>query len=123
MQWLVCRQLQNDLVRYRTNDMAHNSVMQYKKFINMVHELRIIDYVDFRDELNKFKIIFIDCIKHSWEIHIQEKEDASFEELWELNREKEEITKEDTMKNFIQKFSKIQSNKSFKEDVENNNKR
>lgn len=125
MKWIVCQQVQNDVIRYITNDLEHVAYINYYKFIEMVYSLHIFDYEGFKNQLNKFIDLVIDCEKHIWYERVQEKEEVTFEELIQFH-ENNEINKESRISRFkkaLSNISKIQTNIANNESTYNITKR
>lgn len=107
MNWLICFQTPYNSVKYQTSDINFATTLVYPKFLKYINSIFILDYNNFVDELNKFKTIFIDLDLHKWEIYKEKQKDTGFDELWELNREKEKlVTKNDRVKNIINNFDR-----------------
>lgn len=108
--FLICVQTFNDSIKYRTNFLETSSYMRYYKFLEYIDkEIHLWDISSFIEELNKFKVIYIDLDTRTWKIiPMEESKDASFEELIQLNQpiEKEEESSLDKMKNKIFNISK-----------------
>jgi hypothetical protein len=113
MRWILCKQTLHDSVRFISSEAPEDaSYLGYYRFIEFISTFSLIDFGSFKEELNKFKVLFINIDDHIWEEYKAdiEKQEATFEDLLSLNENKpEENTKLDKIKTAIFKHSKIKT--------------
>ena len=108
--WILLFQTPYDTVKYITSELNTTRSLSYYKFLDYVSSFFVVDYYNFKLELNKYKTILINMDDHTWRIYEEDKKEATRKELLELN--KEEDTKEnkiDKFKNFLRKFKREES--------------
>lgn len=91
MEWIILYQNQYDRVVFlsSTNPEDKDSMPYYKflEFIN--YSFNIKDYLAFKDQLDRFKVILL-LKDGSWEVQQSINQTASFEEMLELNKEEDD---------------------------------
>lgn len=111
MKWVMCKQTIHDSVCYTTSENQDLMYLSYYAFLEYVHSLTLIDFIGFKNSLDKFDIIFINIDDHSW--RLQKEEDNrgySFEELLDLNSDKQkDLTKIERIKMKLSQFSKVRT--------------
>jgi hypothetical protein len=88
MEWLVLFQNPyNRIIFISSQNPDERDSLEYYKFLEFVNKQFVIkDFINFKDQLDRFKIIHI--IKEgTWEIVQDLEEFASFQDLYKINRE------------------------------------
>lgn len=111
MKWLMCKQTLHDSVCYTTSENEDLMYLSYYSFLDYIHSLVLVDFIDFKNYLDKFEIIYIEIDNHSWKIYKEENQKpATFNELVELNDgDKKELSKLDRIKLSLSKYSKVRT--------------
>jgi len=95
MNWIILYLAQRDNVYFITSSNSEKDFLKYHNFIKYVNtEFKIIiNYIDFIDALNKFKVILL-YENGVWEIIEEElNQNVSFKQLYELNNTKDKSNK------------------------------
>jgi hypothetical protein len=111
MNWVLCKQTLHDSICYSSSDNEDLQYLSYYKFLEYIHNFLIQDFVEFKNQLDKFEVLLIDIDNHSWEIYKEKEEkEATFEELLSLNEIKtQEKTKIEKIKEKIFKYSQVKT--------------
>jgi hypothetical protein len=112
MNWVLCKQTLHDSICYSTADNEDLQYLSYYKFLEYIHNFLIQDFVEFKNQLDKFEVLLIDIDNHSWKIYKEEEEEkeATFEELLSLNENKsQEKTKIEKIKEKIFRYSQVKT--------------
>lgn len=112
--WILLFQTPYDTVKYITSELSTPRILGYYKFLEYISSVFIIDYYNFREELNKYQTILVNLDDHTWSIYKEEIKETTFKELLELNKkeEEQEESKSEKFKNFIKKFRKTETLKN-----------
>lgn len=108
-------------IKFISNEDSSPQFLEYYKFLKFVSQFKIEDFAGFKDNIDKFKTIFLDCSNGVWHIEKPEIKERTFEEMLKLNPGKQEIEEEKkksdpllSKKNFLDAFSKARKNNFFK---------
>jgi len=105
---MICFQTPNNFVKFQTQDLDYPSILSYYKFLELAdNEIHVMNFKNFLEELNKFKVLQINIENRQWEILPTTYEGATFEELLELNQINEN-QEESLMDNYKRRLSEIQ---------------
>lgn len=101
MIWMICQQTQHNEIKYMTENEKVN-YLKYNDFLLNLTNYPLLDRQNFKVELDKFQIIYIDLQTGKWEIKKVDlsKSDATFDDLYKLNGKKQEDeikSKKDTL--------------------------
>lgn len=89
MTWMLCYQTPYDNVYYIMSNSDKAILLPFKKFIEFANTLKIKNYKEFKETLDKFQNIIVDLDKLTWKIYVHEqRKDVTFQELLELNKDK-----------------------------------
>lgn len=91
MIWLLCQQTQHNEIKC----MSENEkiiYLSYNDFLNNLVKYPVLNRQNFKIELDKFQIIYINLQTGEWEVKKPdlEKSNASFDDLYKLNGKKQE---------------------------------
>lgn len=112
MQWICVYAGQNDNIYFITSKNSERDFLKYYKFFEFINkEFKIKDFIDFKDAIDKFKVVII-YEDSTWEIIHEETEQASFQQLYELNVENQDKNKETKFDKTLQN-AKIKLNSIF----------
>jgi len=96
--WLLCFQTPYDSIKYVTNEMSYPNYLPYYKFLDyIINTIHIHNFEGFQNQLDKFFTILINIDTHEWEVYNEERKEAGFYELFDLNekRKEEELKSKD----------------------------
>jgi len=117
MKWMLCYQTPYNVVKYITDNLDTTTFLKYEKFMELVSTFRLENKEIFRENINKFKTLYIDIEKSTWQLYEIEKEPATFDDLIDLNKKREEkkqvVSEIDIQKNAIKKFFEFHKRKSL----------
>jgi len=86
IKWMLCFQTMYDTIKYITDVQEIPVVVSYKDFLTLVSKFNLIEPVKFKDSLDKFRTLYINIPKHTWENYVVRNDgNTSFEELSRLN--------------------------------------
>ena len=104
MIWIICQQTQHNEIKYMTENEKIN-YLGYNDFLVNLTKYPLFDRQNFKLELDKFQIIYIDLQTGKWEIKKPdlEKSNASFDDLYKLNGKKQEEEKKSKSDLLIEK--------------------
>ena len=109
MEWITFYQGQRDNVYFITSKNSERDFMPYYSFLTYINEeYKISNFFELKDAVDKFKVILL-FENNTWEIIPDEIQDASFQELYELNKEDEEKSKSPFDKKVEQEKIKLNS--------------
>ncbi len=91
MDWIILYQNQYDRVVFLSSlNTDEKDSMPYHKFLEFVnYTFKIKDFIEFRNQLDRFKVILL-LKDGTWQIQESITKEASFEEMLELNKAEEE---------------------------------
>jgi len=120
MKWILFQQHPNSIVKFFTNEIDDPTFLTYKKFRELILKTVSIQRKQkFLESLDRFEIIFLDCVTGNWSIEEEEyKTDHSLSSLIKLNeREKKDSPFQgiiDQGKSLIKNLSRKYSDKKLK---------
>ena len=87
MSWLICRQTPYNQVKV-LEESGKTTYQSYNEFLDNLLQVPIARRQDFKEQLNKFKIITILVESGEWEVYEEVKDikEHSFEEMIKLNK-------------------------------------
>jgi hypothetical protein len=106
MEWIILYQNQYDRVVFLSSlNTDEKDSMPYYKFLEFVnYTFKIKDFIEFRNQLDRFKVILL-LKDGTWQIQESVTKEASFEEMLELNKVEEDKSdfekRVDKSKNFL----------------------
>jgi len=113
MDWIILFQNKNDRVIFvsslNPNERDSLSYYQFFEFINK--EFNIHNFLEFKNQLDRFKVIYL-LRSGLWEIIQLEEQEATFEELYKINGDSKEQEEKSITEKTVDK-SKIFLNKIF----------
>jgi len=91
MKWIIFYQNSHNRIVYLTsNNYEDKDSMNYYDFLNYVYtEFPVRDIEIFKEKIDSFKTIML-YDNGDWEIIVEETPEATFEQMYELNKEDEE---------------------------------
>lgn len=93
MHWITFYQNQSDKIYFITSKNQERDFMKYYDFLTYINnEYKIKDFFEFKNAIDKFKTIIL-YEDNTWEIIPEQIQDASYQELLELNTINEEENK------------------------------
>ena len=103
IQWIIIRQLANDLVYY-IDDNENSNTLMYEEFKSFLGYYPLKNWSEFIISLDRFQIIFVNLKTGDWEVKNDTRSfrDFTFEELSNLNDYNEDINKDKTT--FLEKL-------------------
>lgn len=127
MKWILAYQTPYNNVKYITDSLQTYSVLSYKKFIELLGSLCILDLAKLVDTIDHFQTVYIDVEHHCWELYRAEKEDVTFDQLLDLNirrrEQKEKKSSLDQAKGYIKSFLDRKYNRKDTNDKRDQNNR
>jgi len=121
MKWMMLFQTPWDSIKFITNEDTNAQYLPYNKFMDFLNTFKINDIGTFKDSINKFQTLLLDCTTGKWEIQHQQIVEGSFEQMLKLNPGVQEIEeqkkKTDPLlkkKNFLDLFSKARKKQVLK---------
>lgn len=90
MNWITFYQNQTDKIYFITSKNQERDFMKYYDFFTYINsEYKITDFFEFKDAVDKFKTIIL-YEDSTWEVIPETIQEASYEELLELNKQDQE---------------------------------
>lgn len=108
MKWMLFFQTPYDTIKYITDELEDYTSLTYTKFMEHVYaNINVKDSLNFRDEVDKFKTIFLDCETGDWSVKKRETNpaDINFKNILKLNPELnqvEEVNKKSELETLIE---------------------
>lgn len=94
MKWILCYLNPNDYVTYITDISNNAESSPYNEFLTFIYPYTITNHKEFLEQINRYLTIFIDTQNYTWKVYRREQEPATFDELFELNKQREEQKKQ-----------------------------
>lgn len=88
MIWIIFFQTPYNRVKYITNELEDETSLLYKEFFDFITTtVKIKDSLKFKEALDTFKTVYLDCITGEWEIKVRQidSKELSFQNLLKLN--------------------------------------
>jgi hypothetical protein len=93
MEYICFYQSQRNLIWFITSLNHNRDFMEYYKFFEFINkEFKIKDFFEFKTNVDKFKTIIL-YSDNTWEIIKEEVEEATFQELYDINKDDQEKQK------------------------------
>jgi hypothetical protein len=110
MDWITFYQNERDLIYFITSKNPEKDFMPYYRFLEYLNkEFEIRNFFELKEKIDKFQVIIL-YSDNTWEVIKDEIQEASFQELYELNKEDQE--EKNSFDEKVEK-SKIHLNKIF----------
>jgi hypothetical protein len=90
MNWITFYQGKTDQIYFITSKNQERDFMKYYEFLTYINsEYKIIDFFEFKNAIDKFKVIIL-YEDNTWEIIPENIQEASYEELLAINNQDQE---------------------------------
>jgi hypothetical protein len=90
MNWITFYQGKTDQIYFITSKNQERDFMKYYEFLTYINsEYKIIDFFEFKNAIDKFKVIIL-YEDNTWEIIPENTQEASYEELLAINNQDQE---------------------------------
>lgn len=121
MNWMMLYLTFSDNVCFITDQAQTPSYLFYDEFIQKISPLKIKNLSGLIKQIDCFDTIFVDFSSGEWRVYEQESKEATFEELYELNKPPESDEEEESMiqksHRWMQEFvRKVQDDRQRKND-------
>lgn len=88
MNWIIFFQTPFNRIKYITNELEDETLLLYDEFLEFIFRtVKVKDSLNFKEAIDTFKTIYLDCITGEWQIKRREidPKDLSFQNLLKLN--------------------------------------
>jgi hypothetical protein len=90
MNWITFYQGKTDQIYFITSKNQERDFMKYYEFLTYINnEYKIEKFFEFKEAIDKFKVIIL-YEDNTWEVIPENTQEASYEELLELNKQDQE---------------------------------
>lgn len=90
MNWITFYQGKTDQIYFITSKNQERDFMKYYEFLTYINsEYKIIDFFEFKEAIDKFKVIIL-YEDNTWEVIPENTQEASYEELLAINNQDQE---------------------------------